>query len=444
MRVYDIGRLRVSETFTSFRAIAFSSGKLATFAPQFYFMEFHTFTLPNGIRCIHKQTNREVSHCGLMINAGSRDELEHEHGLAHYIEHSIFKGTHKRKTFHILNRLDRVGGEINAYTTKEETWVYASFLNHHFERALELIADITFNSTFPQKEIVKEKEVIIDEINSYLDSPGEMIFDDFEELIYDGHPLGKSILGTEESVKSLSQTDIFNLIGRRYRADQMVFSSVGSHSIEQIKRLALKHLGDFASETTEDTRKPFGGYQPREIELKKNVFQTHCIVGGETMGNDDERKMTLVLLNNYLGGPAMNSRLSLSIREKYGYTYNIESNYTAYGETGIIQIYLGTDNKYLNKTLKLVDRELQLLREKKLGPTQLHDARQQLIGQLALSQDSGVGTMLALGKSYMLYDRVDPLHEVFKRIESITATDIQDLANEVFDPRKLSRLIYKA
>ncbi len=407
-------------------------------------MEFHTFTLPNGIRCIHKETTREVSHCGLIVNAGSRDERDDEQGLAHFIEHSIFKGTKRRKTFHILNRLDRVGGEINAYTTKEETWVYASFLNTHFERAVELIGDICFNSTFPEKEIEKEKDVIIDEINSYLDSPSEMIFDEFEDLIYEGHPLGVNILGTEQSVKRFTRNDIFNLVGRRYTADNMVFSSVGNMSIEKVKKLAEKHLGHFESKGLNDVRKPFTTYVPREVEEIKNVFQTHCIIGSETMGNDDDRKMTLALLNNYLGGPAMNSRLSLSIREKHGYTYNIESNYTAYSETGNIQIYLGTDPKFLDKTLKLVDKELQLLRNKKLGTTQLRDAQQQMIGQLALSQDSGVGTMLALGKSYMLYDRVDPLTEVFARIQRITAEDIMDVANQAFDPKRLSKLVYRA
>ncbi len=407
-------------------------------------MESHTFTLPTGIRCIHKETTREVSHCGLIVNAGSRDERDDEQGLAHFIEHSIFKGTKRRKTFHILNRLDRVGGEINAYTTKEETWVYASFLNTHFERAVELIGDICFNSTFPEKEIEKEKDVIIDEINSYLDSPSEMIFDEFEDLIYEGHPLGVNILGTEQSVKRFTRNDIFNLVGRRYTADNMVFSSVGNMSIEKVKELAEKHLRHFESKGLNDVRKPFTTYVPREVEEIKNVFQTHCIIGSETMGNDDDRKMTLGLLTNYLGGPAMNSRLSLSIREKHGYTYNIESNYTAYSETGNIQIYLGTDPKFLDKTLKLVDKELQLLRNKKLGTTQLRDAQQQMIGQLALSQDSGVGTMLALGKSYMLYDRVDPLTEVFARIQRITAEDIMDVANQAFDPKRLSKLVYRA
>ncbi|NNE56102.1 MAG: insulinase family protein, partial [Flavobacteriales bacterium] len=340
--------------------------------------EFYTYTLPNGIRGIHKRTNRPVSHCGIAINAGSRDELDHEQGLAHFIEHCIFKGTKKRKTFHILSRLDAVGGEINAYTTKEETWVYASFLNHHFERAVELLADITFQSTFPEKEIQKEKDVIIDEINSYLDSPGEMIFDEFEHMVFAGHPLGRSILGTEPSVKSFGRENIFDMMDRRYRMDQIVFSSVGNMSLKEAKFLANKHLGSFASATTTSKRQAFSDYIPKSEELVKDTFQVHYIIGGQAYGSSHPNKLGLVLLNNYLGGPAMNSRLNLMIREKYGFTYNIESHYSPYSETGLMQVYLGTDKKFFERSRKLVLKELQALRDKRMGPTQLHNAKQQL------------------------------------------------------------------
>lgn len=404
--------------------------------------EFYTYTLPNGLRCIHKRTNRNVSHLGLVINAGSRDELDHQEGLAHFIEHSIFKGTKKRKTFHILSRLDSVGGEINAYTTKEETWVYASFLNDHFERALELVSDICLNSVFPEKEIEKEKDVIIDEINSYLDTPGEIIFDEFEEMVYDGHPLGRSILGTVDSVKGLSRDDIFDMVDRRYRMDQMVFSSVGNFSISEVKALANKYLGHIKTNSSNEKRSQFEGYNAQSKEEKRDTYQVHYIVGNEAYGAANKKKTALILLNNYLGGPAMNSRLNLMIREKHGFTYNIESNYTAYQETGVLQIYLGTDEKFFNRSKKLVQKELKTLRDKRLGPTQLHNAKQQLIGQIALGQDSGVGNMLALGKSYLLYDRVDPLDEVIKSIENLKASQILDVANEVFDPKTLSELTY--
>lgn len=406
-------------------------------------MDFCTFELSNGIRVIHLQTTSVVSHCGLIINAGSRDELEHQEGLAHFIEHSIFKGTTKRKTYHILSRLDSVGAEINAYTTKEETWVYASFMENHLNRAVELIADICFNSTFPEKEINKEKDVIVDEINSYLDSPSEMIFDEFEELVFANHPLGRNILGTEESVRSFSRDDIFEMTSRRYRVDQMVFSSVGPSSASKIKKVCEKYLGSYHTEKSSDVRTPFTSYTPSQRVQDKEVFQMHYLIGNEAYHAGHQKKTGLILLNNLLGGPAMNSTLNLQIREKHGMAYNIESSYQSYSDTGMFQIYLGTDERFFGKAEKLVFRELKKLRENALGVSQLHMAKQQLIGQIALSQESGSGTMLALGKSYMLYDRVDSLEEVYKSIQALTSSELLEIANEVFDTSRFSTLIYR-
>ncbi|MCH2199505.1 MAG: insulinase family protein [Flavobacteriales bacterium] len=406
-------------------------------------MDFHTFQLPNGIRVIHRQTTSQVAHCGLIVNAGSRDERDNQQGLAHFIEHCFFKGTERRKTYHILSRLDSVGAEINAYTTKEETWVYASFLDKHLSRAIELIADITFRSTFPLKEIEKEKDVIIDEINSYLDAPGEMIFDDFEELLFKGHPIGRNILGTEDSVRSLSREDIFEMIDRRYRSDQIVFSSVGPSSPKRIKAMCEKHFASWGDLITQEPRQPFSGYQAREEEVQKETFQMHYILGNEGYHAGHKNKTTLVLLNNLLGGPAMNSRLNLQVREKHGIAYNIESSYSPYSDTGIVQIYLGTDERLFAKAERLVRNELKKLREKALGTTQLHMAKQQLIGQIALAQESGVGTMIALGKSFLMYDRVDSLQEVYRSIEEISAEQLLEVANEIFDEKKLTRLLYK-
>ncbi|NQX92753.1 MAG: insulinase family protein, partial [Flavobacteriales bacterium] len=318
------------------------------------FMEFYTFTLDNGIRVIHKQISRDVSHCGLIVNAGSRDELEHQQGLAHFIEHCVFKGTKKRKPFHILSRLDSVGAEINAYTTKEETCIYGSFLEQHLERAMELMSDITFNSTFPEKELLKEKEVILDEILSYQDSPGEQIFDDFEDFVYSGHPIGRNILGTEESLKELNREEILEFIGRRYRNDQLVFTSVGNTDPRKVRRLCEKHLGDRVGVKSEDQRLPFAGYSPKHLEVEKDTHQVHYILGAASYAHNDEKRTTMVLLNNILGGPGLNSRLNLHIREKYGFAYNIESMYHSYSDTGLFQLYLATDPKYIKKTLKLV------------------------------------------------------------------------------------------
>lgn len=405
-------------------------------------MEFYTFTLPNGIRCIHTQTDRPVGHCGLVIDAGSRDELESEAGLAHFIEHTLFKGTRKRKTFHILSRLDSVGGEINAFTSKEETWIYGSFMTQHYERAIELIADISFNSVFPEKELIKEKEVILDEIASYQDSPGEMIFDEFEEMLFHGHPLGRNILGTEDSVRSFTREDVFRFLKRQYTAERMVFSSVSNHTPVQIHRLAEKHLCQHQVSTGTAPRQPFQPNGQQHRSAPKSQYQCHHVMGSLGYANDDPRKTGLILLNNYLGGPGMNSRLNLEVREKHGYTYNIESHYTAFSDTGLIEIYLGTDKRHFEKSRKLVLKELKALRTKKLGPTQLHNAKQQLIGQIALAQESGSGIMMALGKSLLMYDCVDGLEEVFRKIQGVTAAELQDIANEVFDETCLSSLTY--
>lgn len=405
-------------------------------------MDFETFELSNGLRVIHRQTNGEVGHCGIVINAGSRDELEHQQGLAHFIEHCIFKGTEKRKTYHILSRLDSVGGEINAYTTKEETWVYASFLSKHLERAIELVSDICFHSVFPQKEIEKERDVIVDEIHSYLDAPDEMILDDFEDIVFEGHPIGRNILGTVESVQSFGREDILEFTGRCYRAQNIVLSSSGPASAEKLRRLCEKHLSQVMSNGTASMREPFTGYQASHREVKRDTFQVHYVLGTEAYPASSKQKTGLVLLNNLLGGPAMNSRLNLQVRERHGIAYNIESGYQPYSDTGLFHIYLGTDERTFSRAKKLVQGELRKLREKKLGTAQLHMAKQQLIGQIALSQESGAGTMIALGKSYLAFNRVDTLEEVYKAIESITAESLLEIANELFEPSRLSSLTY--
>ncbi len=410
--------------------------------PSILTMEFQIHTLNNGIRVIHKQTNRTVSHCGLVINSGSRDELADEHGLAHFIEHGLFKGTKKRKTHHILNRLDVVGGELNASTSKEDTWVHASFLNAHYERALDLIADIVFNSTFPEKEISKEKDVIIDEINSYLDSPDDTIFDEFESMIFSNHPLGRTILGTAESVKKLTSKNALDMIHRCYRTDKMVFSSVSSLPLEKVVALTEKYLGNFYSPSSNNARTSFSKYQPNNIEINKDTFQVHYLLGNIAYSETHANKTGLILLNNYLGGPSMNNKLSMNIREKHGLAYNIESSYIAYQDTGFFSIYLGTDKKFFEKSKKLIYKELQKLRENKLGTLQLHQAKQQLVGQIALGQDSGLGTMLALGKSLLVYNKVDSMEKIFSKIESISASHLLEIANEVFDETELSSLAY--
>ncbi|WP_417612885.1 M16 family metallopeptidase [Owenweeksia hongkongensis] len=406
-------------------------------------MEFEIFELSNGIRVVHKQVDRPVAHCGLMVMAGSRDESLEEEGLAHFIEHVLFKGTTKRKAYHILSRMEDAGGELNAYTDKETTVIYSSFLESDYNRAIDLIFDINFNSIFPEKEIQKEKEVIIDEINSYKDSPSELIFDDFEETLFPNHPLGMNILGTPEKVKSFSRKDILNFISREYGNNRMVFSSVGNISSAKLKRMLDKATEHLPTKISTHTRVAPPAYQTKHVSVEKSNFQTHAVLGTRSYYANHEKIRTLHLLNNILGGPGMNSRLNLNIREKYGFTYNIESFYNPYSDTGVFGIYAGTDPGTIGKTLKLIDKELKKLREIKLGTMQLTKAKRQILGQIAMGQENNASLMLALGKSLLVFDRVDTFEEIRAKIEGITSEDLQDVANEILAPEQMSSIVYK-
>ena len=404
--------------------------------------EFHTFTLPNGLRVIHKEVPRSASHVALVVNAGSRDESSGEEGVAHFIEHCLFKGTKKRKTFHVLNRLERVGGDLNAYTTKEETWISASFLERDLERAIELVSDISFNSTFPDKEIAKEQEVILDEIASVLDNPSDVIFDEFEERLFGTHPLGRTILGTQESVNNLGKLQINSFVDRYYCPDQMVFASVGSTPIADLKKLCEKYLSHEIGRVSKLNRLVPDSIPSFDERVEQDTHQIHHLLGGITSGANHPDKLPLTLLANYLGGPAMNCRLSLNIREKYGMAYHIESGYSPYEDCGVFSVYFGTDRRHHDKVEALVDKELMLLCNNKLGVRQLHDAKTQLIGQIALSQDSGPAMMTGLAKSFLLYNKVQPLDEFFKSIEKISSNDLLRVANQFIKPDLLSRLVY--
>jgi len=406
-------------------------------------MEYNFLELKNGIRIVHKPIKNEVAHCGFIIKTGSRDENIDQNGITHFIEHAIFKGTKKRKTHHILNRIDNVGGEINAFTTKEKTSVYASFTKEYFERALELLTDILFNSTYPENELRKEKDVIIDEINSYLDSPYEQIYDDFEDLIFKGHPLGMNILGTVDSVKRINRKKILSFIKENYQTNQIVFSVVGDISLKKIEKLCKKYLNEIPEKVNTKKRLPFNNYEPIQKEIEKEVYQTHTILGNLAYGTYHKNKTGFILLNNILGGPAMNSRLNMGIREKHGLTYNIESSYTVFSDIGLFYIYLGTDQKHIEKSIKLVHRELKILRDKKMSSSQLQKAKQQIIGQITLSEENNCNVMLGMGKSILLYNKVDSLEEAFNKIKMIKPEELQDIANEIFDTKQLSSLTFK-
>ncbi|MCE3294656.1 MAG: hypothetical protein K0R65_370 [Crocinitomicaceae bacterium] len=408
-----------------------------------YELEPSIFTLSNGIRLVYMHAPAQVSHLGVTILAGSRYEGENEEGLAHFLEHCIFKGTSKRRSLHILSRLDSVGGELNAYTTKEEICVYASFTKEYIQRSSELLADIILNSNFPPKEIEKEKEIILDEINSYLDSPTEKIFDDFEAHLFKGHPLGNNILGTKESVSSFTQEDLLRYIARFFFAENMVISFVGDVPVSKLIRILEKDFGQLKHKSLIQQPSFFTGYQNFKIRSKEANVQVHGIMGGIAPSYNDEQRRAMTLLINVLGGPALNSRLILSVREKYGYSYNIEANYSPFADTGYWSIYFGTDQKYLEKTIRLIYKELRLMREKALNENQLRNAKTQLKGHLALSLDSNSGIMLGLGKSLLLFNQIDSIQEIYAGIDRLTVKELQETAEKYFDENTVSELIFE-
>jgi len=406
-------------------------------------MEYFSALLPNGIRLVHQYVDSPVAHCGIIINTGSRDEASQEQGMAHFIEHTIFKGTRNRKSFHILSRLDDVGGEMNAYTTKEETAIHASFLTEYYQRTIELFSDILINSTFPDNELKKEKDVIIDEINSYNDSPSELIFDEFEELIFEGHPIGRNILGTPENVKAFTRDDIHRFIAQNYNTDQMVICSVGKITGKRFFHLAERYFSALPYNRRNFSRPIVTGYKNHFKSVEKETFQAHCLIGGLAYDVLHDKRIPLVLLNSVLGGQSGNSRLNLALRERNGIAYNLESSYTAYSDTGTITIYFGTDKDNLDKAISLIKREIKILQNKLLGDIQISKAKKQLVGQLAMSQENHEDLMLTLGKSFLTYNKVDDMSVIYDKINSVTPSQIMDIANEILDFEKLSILIYK-
>lgn len=406
-------------------------------------MDYIAHTLPNGLRMVHLPVNSPVSYCGFAVNAGTRDENEDEFGLAHFVEHMIFKGTEKRKAWHILNRMENVGGELNAYTTKEETFVYSIFMEEDFGRAFELLTDLVFHSQFPKQEIEKEVDVILDEINSYEDSPSELIFDEFENLLYKGHALGHNILGDEGSLLRFDSESGRSFMRRFYAPENMVFFSMGRKDFKNILKSAESALSDISFPMAERIRKAPDPIEACVRQIHKDTHQAHVLIGGRAFSMHDKKRIPLFLLNNILGGPGMNNRLNVSLREKHGLVYNVESNITSYTDTGLASIYFGTDPKNREKAMRLVHKELARLRDVKLSATQLVAAKKQVIGQLGVSGDNREGLFLGLGKSYLHYNRYDTLPEVFAQIEKITAGQILDVANEVFAPERLFCLIYE-
>ena len=405
-------------------------------------MIYHTHTLSNGLRIIHAQNQSAVAYCGYAIDAGTRDEAENEQGMAHFVEHLIFKGTQKRHSWHILNRMEHVGGDLNAYTNKEETVVYSAFLVEHFPRAVELLTDIVFHSTYPQAEIDKEVEVIIDEIQSYEDTPSELIFDDFEELVFPNHPLGRNILGKPELLRQFKSEDALRFTNRFYRPDNMVFFVQGNVDFKRVVRLLEKAVSDIPATITERNRIKPELYIPQNKTIHRDTHQAHVMIGCRSYETHDKKRTALYLLNNILGGPGMNSRLNVALRERSGLVYNVEANLTSYTDTGIFSIYFGTDQEDVKRCLRLVHKELKRLREKPLSSTQLATAQKQIIGQIGVAADNFENNALNMAKTYLHYNKYEEPQEVYKRIQSLTPQDLWEVANEMFHEENLSTLIY--
>lgn len=402
--------------------------------------QYHT--LPNGLRIVHKQTKSPVAHVGVIINTGSRDELPMEHGLAHFTEHVFFKGTEKRKLFQVLGRLENIGADLNAYTTKEDISLFASFPKPYYNRSIELLSDILFHSVFPAKEIEKEKDVIIDEINAYEDTPAEAIFDDFEDMLFPGNPLGRNILGKPAMLRKFHRDNILAFTSRHVHPANMVLCSVGGISFNRVLEMAGRYFSQTISSFSPVKREIPGEYMSRQENRKRSVYQAHCMIGNRAYSSYDHQRTAMALLNNILGGPAMNSRLNMAIREKHGIAYNIESSYSPLSDTGIFSIYLGTDASSLEKSIGLVHRELDKLRKGHLGTMQLHTGKRQLTGQIAIGMESQQNDMLSMGKSILLYDKVEGLKEICQKINDVTAAELMEAANLVFAPESLSMLTF--
>jgi len=405
-------------------------------------MDYQVHQLQNGIRVLHKPNPSNISHACIIINAGSRDEDQAKDGLAHFIEHLLFKQTKKRNTNQILNRLELVGADLNAYTTKEYTCVHASFLKPHLERSLDLFEDIIFHSVFPEEEMKKEKEVILDEISSYQDQPDEAINDDFEDLLFEGHSLGRNILGTPASVKSFQKKDIQQFMKSNYRTDEIIIGVFGDYEFKTVMRISEKLYGKIPANLPERIREKVGSYTPQKSVFTKPINQAHCVIGNRSYSFHHKNRTAFLLLNNLLGGNGMSSRLNLEIREKYGIAYTIESNYTPMSDTGIFSIYFGTDPEKTEKAIKLLEKELKKLRDQKIGPIQLQQAKNKFIGQIALGEENRMGLIISMSKSLLDFNRVDSLEEVFANVTKVNAAQLLEISNEMFDPKDLSSLMF--
>ena len=426
-------------------------------------MKYNTYTLDNELRIIHLPSDSKVVYCGYQINAGTRDEELGEEGLAHFCEHVTFKGTERRKAWHILNCLESVGGDLNAYTNKEGTVYYAAILKEHIARAVDLLSDIVFHSTYPQQEIDKEVEVICDEIESYNDSPAELIYDEFENILFKGNSLGHNILGTAEQVRQFTTEDALRFTRKLYRPDNAVFFAYGDIDFKKLVTLLKRSVGSeelrVKSEEfncCEERRVKSTGSEERRVKseesnspkgqtivMEKHTHQAHVMIGTQAYDVHDDRRMPLYLLNNILGGPGMNAKLNLALREHNGLVYTVESTMVAYGDTGTWSIYFGCDEHDVKRCLRLVRKELNKFMEKPLSDAQLRAAKKQIKGQIGVACDNRENFALDFGKSFLHYGWEKNVDRLYEQVDAITAQQIQAVAQELFDEHRLTTLIFK-
>jgi predicted Zn-dependent peptidase len=404
--------------------------------------DYEIYTLTNGIRVVHNRiTSTKIVHCGLMLDIGSRDESPANQGIAHFWEHMAFKGTSKRNSFHILNRLESLGGELNAFTDKEKILFYTSIRDEYFERAVELLADITFDSVFPVSQIAKERKVILEEMSMYYDDPEDSLQDEFDGVVFSGHPLGMNILGTSKTVGNFKRKDFLSFVKAHMDTTRIVFSCVGNMPMEKVVQMAEKYLGHIPKMKSKIERKKFSGYKPKETTLKRNVKQARVAIGRTAFPVGHEKRSSFYMLTNILGGGGMNSRLNMALREKHGFVYNIGSQFVPFVDTGLFVISFGTEPSQMKKSIELVKLEMKKLRDEELGVKQLASSKEQILGQIAMAEENNLGFMIMMARTLLDLGRITSLDEIFERVKKTTSGDLQALANEMFDDEKMSQLI---
>lgn len=405
--------------------------------------EFEILTLGNGIRVVYKQvTTTKIVHCGIAIDVGSRDEAEDQFGIAHFWEHMAFKGTSRRKSHHIIHSIDSVGGELNAYTTKEKIYFYTSVLDRFADKAFDILSDITFHSIFPEKQIERERQIILEEMAMYNDTPDDAIQDDLEDQIFSKHPLGHNILGNAKTVRSFTKSHFNAFINSSIDTSRIVVSIVGNLSLAKVKKLVNKYLTPIPAHSNPKRTLASAASEASHIEMIKPIQQAHVGIGIPAFSITDERRIPLAVIANLLGGPSMNTRLNMTLREKMACVYSIDAHYGAYADTGLFSIFYGTEAKNLKKSKKAVFRELDLMKNKPLGSLQLHRLKEQMLGQLAMAEESYASLMLAMAKSLLDLDAIQSIEEVFKDIEQVGAKQIQEVSNQVFQANKISTLTF--